>query len=179
MKKFKDAMIDVETLGLNGLFVVTQISIVPFDIGSGVYCNRQDSFSVNVSLDDCLKHGLSLGAETLKWWLSTNPDMLSRTLGDGLSIKDSMIAMMDYTSKLDVDRFWATATLDYQAISNLSSVVNMINPIPYNKRLCARTVRELYLKKTGTVYKNENNHDSYSDCVNQINSLCNQLKNLL
>lgn len=179
MKKFKDAMIDVETLGVEGLFVVTQISIVPFDVNSGVVCSREDSFSVNLSLKDCLNNGLSLNTETLMWWLKTNPDMLSCTISDGHLIKDAMVAITNYISKLEVDRFWATATLDYQAISNLSSLVEVVNPIPYNKRFCARTVRELFLSKTGTTYKNDNNHDSYSDCVSQIHLLCNQLKGLL
>lgn len=179
MKNFKDAMIDVETLGVEGLFVVTQISIVPFDVNSGVVCSRENSFSVNISLKDCLNNGLNLNTETLMWWLKTNPDMLSCTISDGYLIKDAMVAITNYISKLEVERFWATATLDYQAISNLSGATGLKNPIPYNKRLCARTVRELFLKKTGTTYKNDNSHDSYSDCVNQINLLCNQLKSLL
>lgn len=166
---YTDIMIDVETLGNEGKFVVTQVSLVPFfinpniDAGSGL----TSCFDMGISVKDSLKKGFELDVDTIKWWINTNTELLGEQLNYSRTVEEVCEKIVKYISTFDRDvRFWATATLDYQAISNIFNSVNIKNPIKYNKRFCARTVR--LLAGEDKDYKNNNSHNATEDCVNQI-----------
>lgn len=61
----KDVMIDIETLGTKPGCVVLSIGAVKF--GGGVL---GDEFYCEISAKDCQSHGLSIDADTIKWWFS-------------------------------------------------------------------------------------------------------------
>ena len=172
-----DAMIDVETLGNTGYFITTQISVVPFNVNTGEYVGLDEAFNYGISVSNSMASGFKMEPNTLKWWLDTNPIELKRQLSFTGTVDGCVKELTDYIDRFDIDRFWATATLDYQAINMLCGAVNARNPIPFNKRLCARTVRKIW-ERFGGKYERRNTHDAYEDCVFQIEDLTKAIRDI-
>lgn len=165
-------MLDVESLGNEGNFVVLQVSLVLFDkneIG--------DTFSVNIDLNDSINKGFKTDKATVKWWTEQNPQVFASMFKNAISIEKAVGQMRNFIQQYDIKRFWASATLDYQAISNLSNSVNTKNPIAYDKRFCTRTIRMLH-DSLYIPFELENSHDSIEDCINQIRVLRRHFENL-
>lgn len=178
--KFTDVMLDVETLGNKSNYVVTQVSLVPFNMDTGEVASRIDSFSEYISVEDSLANGLSIESDTLSWWLKQDPDIFKEQLSGRHSIREVMKMLSIYINKYTNSdtRFWATATLDYQSINSLSKIANIPPVVFYRNRLCARTVRMLWESKTGKTFTPRNNHDAYQDCLYQIEDIIKQIKEL-
>lgn len=171
-------MLDVETLGSNGSFAITQVSLVPFDLHTGDVYKLDACYNYGISLSSNMEHGMRVDSSTLKWWIDTDSQELKRQLGYTGTIEECATSMAGFIDSIKPNRFWATATLDYQAISLICSAAGIENPIPFNKRLCARTVRNLWMEKTGDFYKNRNTHNAYEDCLLQIRDLRKHIKEL-
>lgn len=177
MKEYTDIMIDIESLGNEGNFVVTQIALVPFTMtdDNDLEILKQHSFVEGISVASSIDKGFKVDSNTIEWWIKTDVKMLSTQFLHKKSVKEVCYNIEQYLSRLpNVKRFWATATLDYQALSNIFKSVEMENPFRYNKRFCARTIR-LLAESKGNKYTNENSHDAFEDCVIQIDKLKEQL----
>lgn len=182
MKEITDLMLDVETLGTHGKFVVLEIALVPFNI-EGTNGNSLTPFNENINIEEQLNKGFDIDVDTMKWWLSSER---IKTLGSNLSkprnsIRAAITDLHAYIIKFEnLKRVWATASLDYQAIDLLSAEANLPNPIPYQKRWCARTLREMYFLKSGVeTYAKDNNHSAVDDCKNQIKYITEQFNELI
>ena len=177
---YTDVMLDVETLGNKSNYVVTQISLVPFNLSKGDVAGRSDSFSEFISIEDSLQKGLGIESDTLAWWLKQDVDVFKQQLSGSMTIKEVMDKMVDFianTTSKDT-RFWATAVLDYQSINSLSKIAGIPSPIFYRNRLCSRTIRFLWEQSTGKEFIFRNNHDAYQDCLFQIEDIVKQIKEL-
>lgn len=169
---YTDIMLDIETLGNEGKFIVTEVALVPFCIEYNKIAPIDKCFQMSISIEDQQKKGFKESHETVKWWINTNK-------GKYLSFYESKTPVTLFADELtyylselgDNIRFWATAVLDYQGISNLFDSVGAKNPIPYNKRLCARTIRNVHDMIYGECYTNTNTHNAIDDCINQIETI--------
>ena len=171
IEEVTDIMIDIESLGNAGKFVVTEVSFVPFNINKGIIFSETYSFSVSICVQDSLEKGFKINPDTVAWWITTNIDLFKKQLDGKLTISKACGHITDYLNVFpNIERFWATAVLDYQGISNLFDSVNLPNPIPYNQRLCARThaMMAKILLGDEKAPKRPNNHISEQDCINQI-----------
>ena len=176
---YDSVMLDVETLGNSSNYIVTQISMVPFNIKSGAAADKKDCFSRYISIEDSIDNGLRVESNTLMWWLNNNIDVFRCQLSGVGSISDVMIDMSNFISTYcDESNFWATAVLDYQSINCLSSIAGISSPIPYKNRMCARTIRYMWELKTGRKFASRNTHDAYLDCLRQIEDLSLQINDL-
>lgn len=61
-----DVMLDIETLGTKPGCIVLSVGAVAFDFDTG---EEVGSFQSNISIKDSQENGLSIDADTLKWWL--------------------------------------------------------------------------------------------------------------
>lgn len=185
MKKTIDYMIDVETLGLTEKPIVLEISFVAFDINSGERFPDK-SHTIYPSIPDQIKAGFTIDADTVEWWMGDyeNMSILLPLLNKANYHSDSLDRFYDLIADLIIDnedgiqRFWATAPLDYQCLTNLleASCKGSSKMIPYGQRMCARTIAEVSRMKTGSAEKNSGVHDSYADCLIQIKDLCSNIK---
>ena len=177
-ENFTDLMLDVETLGRDGKFVVTEVSFVPFSLGLPFEVTPEVealTLKCSISVKDSLKKGFKINSETVEWWIGTDKEKFKQQLDSEISINFFCSVCEDYIKKFtNLKRVWATAALDYQAISNLFDSCGRDNPIRYNKRMCARTLNMLADNFLGTekAEKRVNDHDSVQDCINQIFELC-------
>lgn len=162
-----DVMLDIETLGTDGKFVVTQVAIVPFN--SSETASKCFSFHINISVQDSVKNGFTVSDDTINWHINNTSFEIWEEKCQPLSVQDASREIQKFIDELGGDiNFWATSTLDYQGISNIFDCVGIKNPIRYDKRFCLRTLRKLYTDWTGIKYKNTNTHNAYKDCVEQI-----------
>lgn len=183
---FTDLMLDVESLGNEGKFVVTEISFVPFCLDDKFVESDalKSSFNTKISVNDSLRNGFKINGSTVEWWVSTDKELFKKQFDGTLSLLEVCDNISEYIDSFkNAKRVWATAVLDYFAISNIFNECGKQNPITYNKRMCARTVNsisEMLLLEKSAI-KNNNDHNSINDCVNQIIQLSdnfNKLKNI-
>lgn len=173
-------MIDVESLGNEGLFIVTEVAIVPFNIENKEKANISECLNIRVNVDDGIINGFKIDKKTVDWWINEDKIKYESMLVGGHSLKESCSIISEYLESIvSFDRCWATATMDYQAISNMFSNIGLNNPIPFNKRFCARTVRLIDNMINKTQYVRTNNHTAIDDCYNQIDILINQMNRIL
>ena len=65
--KIVNVMIDLETLDNKVGAVITQLGAVEFDIRTG---ENKRTFSANIDAASCQKKGMTIGADTVMWWLT-------------------------------------------------------------------------------------------------------------
>lgn len=169
-----DVMLDVETLGTDGMFTVLNVTFVPFNIKNGEQWNP---FSINIDVKDSEKLGFKSDEDTKTWWKNQNQEIFKKLNENTESIENVTNKIQQFINKNKFVRFWASAPLDYQAISNLFSSVGKKNPIDHKKKFCTRTVRMLH-DSEHTPIEIVNDHDPVQDCKNQIEILIQQVKNL-
>jgi len=186
MKKI-DYMIDVETLGLTEKPVVLSISFVAFDINSGEHFPDK-SYTLYPNIPEQVKLGFGIDSSTIEWWMGSvkNAKAFTHVLNKNsigyTNIDDFYGVVLDLVlnNGCGINRFWATSPLDYLCLSNLleASKKGGSHAIPYNRRMCARTIAEMSMIKTGSHEKTYPSHDSYNDCLIQIKDLCNNINNI-
>ena len=64
IKNYTDAMLDVETLGNEGKFIVTSIALVPFDPSTG---ETGEPICWNISVSSQIHAGFTVTDSTLAW----------------------------------------------------------------------------------------------------------------
>ena len=72
-------MIDIETMDNRPTAAIASIGAVWFE-PSGSWIGR--TFHMHVDLVDCQRHGLTIGADTVVWWLGQSEDAIA-TLRNG------------------------------------------------------------------------------------------------
>lgn len=158
----KDMMVDIETLGTSHDAVITQIGACYFDRHSGEIGKE---FSVNISIDDCLRHGLKIDSDTLKFWWVRKPTFLSNTVGLGKAINDFN------SFSRDAEAVWSHATFDIPIIANACRAIGQ-KKLPFSYRACRdiRTLVDLSGKKMEKKEKAEDpkSHDGLEDCRYQV-----------
>lgn len=73
-------MVDLETLGTHVDSTIIQISAIAFDINTGVHryvFNKIADISKNEDYE------MNVDGSTLKWWLTTNKELLARSIEKG------------------------------------------------------------------------------------------------
>jgi hypothetical protein len=66
LRTYKDAMLDLETMGVGSNPALLQIAAVAFDINTGEF---GDSFDMKIDLTDAMKYG-TVSASTVAFWMS-------------------------------------------------------------------------------------------------------------
>ena len=62
-------MFDTETLGTSSSSVILSIAAVEFDDK-----NLGRRFHQRISIDSCLKHGLTVSGNTIEWWMDQSAE---------------------------------------------------------------------------------------------------------
>ena len=169
----EDILLDIETLGNEGNFIVLSVGLVQFDIRTG---KIGDKFIINLSETEQAKHGFNVSAETMLWW-SERMDMFHEVTKDQVCLENGCGIISRWLQIHPFKRCWASATLDYQGISNIFFSQNLPNPIPYDKRLCCRTIREIYKFNHEYIHP-DYTHNPVDDCENEIKELVEQLNTI-
>lgn len=170
----KDIMVDLETLGVNTKSTVFQISAAKFDIRTGEIF---ETFDVCCDIE---KMPVVASGSTLKWWLNTNKELLTRLLNKGECSELEMFQQFhDWMGDADKNTFlWGSGILfDNNFIRDKFTSFGMSYPIYYRNDRDVRTILELAVIKSGMsesefrekfVPENKELHNALNDVLYQV-----------
>lgn len=133
-------MIDMETLSVKEMPVVTSLAAVEFDLLSG---ETGDEFYQTIDLDSALDAGFHIDSGTLQFWLSENPEYLRKCLKDSIPLENVLrnFSAFMYHKNRDI-KVWASGTdFDIGILRQLYSKFRIDIPYYFRNARDARTMR--------------------------------------
>lgn len=169
----KDLMVDIETLGIEFNSVITQIGACYFNLETGeIY----EKFLVNISIQDCLNHGLIVNGDAIKFWLN----QLNRSfLESPVELSKALQMFRDFCKINKKAHIWSHSTFDITIITNAYRAIKQGIPFSYKNICDIRTL--VYLannKKEKTKKGDEKTHNGLEDCIYQV-KYCSEAFNIL
>ena len=104
MNKFKHLMIDLETMGNKPDSAIVAIAAVPFDMVSGV--TDDALFCEVVDLRSSEKHGGSIDADTVLWWLGQSDNAKNEIINSekAIELPGALVRLNSFTSEFCEER---------------------------------------------------------------------------
>ena len=177
-----DVMTDIETLGRGENATIFQISAIAFDIKTGEHINK-----FNMIADIEKNSFLNVTGSTLKWWLNTDKELLTKLLNMGTCSSEEIIQEFHlWLTSLSDDMknvfLWGNGILfDNKMLQYQMENFHIGYPIFYRNDRDMRTLVEVASHKVGIAtekefrdkYKNPDlvAHDAYDDVIGQIDIL--------
>ena len=163
----KNIMIDLETLDHRKTAAIVSIGAIYFD-ENGV----GEKFYQNITIDSCIRSGLTVGGETLKWWFSQS-DYARKSLFEETTPLNLALASFSNYVKGPVKVWGNGSDFDIAILQNAYNRLNMPLPWkPYDGR-CFRTVCNL----TGIKKKHSmTSHNALDDAIQQATHLIKIIK---
>lgn len=171
-------MVDIETLGTKANSTIFQIAAIAFDIKTGEHISEFHHIA-----DIGQNQTMSVTGDTIKWWLNTNKELLTKLLNSGYgSSEELLIKFYNWIYSLTDDMknvyLWGNGILfDNKMIETQLEALDMNYPIYYKNDRDMRTIVDLTATRLGiseTELKekfNDDNlvaHDAFDDVRYQI-----------
>lgn len=163
IKIMNNIMLDLETFGNKPGCIITAIGAVEFGCGSvaGPMLGRE--FYVRVDACDAQRHGLTLDADTVLWWLAQSEAARWEMTAPGAQLlTKSLYAFGDfYRGVLSHDgkpaAVWGNGSdFDNIILATAYDVTQLERPWEHYQNRCYRTVKNLHpeikLTRTGTAH---------------------------
>lgn len=149
-----DLMADLETLGTKPGCVIVSIGAVRFDRdGDGWATDTAHEFYARVSIEDCLRCGLSASGSTIEWWMQRAAKWPPPT--DALPLSVALLCFSKFIELGAPPRIWAHgATFDPPILVSAYDAVSL--PVPWSYRQ-VRDTRTLF-DEAGLDYRTEAHH---------------------
>jgi len=178
-KIMNNLMIDLETLGNKSGCVITSIAAVEFDLYSGL-TGRE--FYKTISIDSCLKTGLFIQEDTLKWWFDQDKEAQLGMFKDTSSLQNVLHDFRTFITSLGTKdlQVWGNSNRFDLGILAQAYYVNGDKEIPWKYTL-ERDVRTLVMfvpKIKAAEQFIGVKHNPIDDCKHQI-SYCSKIYSLL
>lgn len=183
-----DIMVDIETLGTKVDSTIIQISAIAFDINTGEHI---DKFNRIADITKNSDYEMNVTGDTLKWWLNTNKELLTRLINEGRGSSSRLLE--DFHHWLDdwgsADLYlWGNGILfDNRLIQHQFENIGLEYPINFRNDRDLRTLVDVTCAKTGLTREELREryydpglerHDAYNDVANQINLAVNCYREL-
>lgn len=187
MNQYIDIMLDLETLETNSSPALLEISAVNFNRDTGKIGSR---FSTLIKPQSCIRAGLDIDGETVKWWLTQDQEAIERVLiaaiNEGKELKNALLSFSNWISLLrekvqEVNpdlkvklRVWGNGIIaDNVWLQSAYEVTGLEFPIRHNEHRDVRTVLDMAEHILGYDLKESVEftglkHVSLDDCIHQI-----------
>lgn len=168
-------MTDIETLGTTEGSTIFQIAAAAFDMNTGEIKN-----SINLKLDIEKAEDLKVDGSTLKWWLNTDKELLTKLLNEGDLSEMEMLTQFNnwVESQEGSPKLWGNGILfDNLKIKNKLESKGLKYPIYYRHDRDVRTILAIASEVSGLSEneirnsienKEERAHDALDDVRKQI-----------
>ena len=162
-------MFDLETADNTSTSAIASIGAVLFDARSDWI---GDTFHIHVSLENCQRHGLTIGASTFLWWL-VQSDEARMTLSHGQLDPAPLVTALESFSAFGKPVFenragqvWCNgASFDIPILANAYRAIGFEPPWRFYAECDLRTLKSLNkflrIERTGT------HHNALDDAINQ------------
>lgn len=174
-----DLMIDIETLDNKNTSSIISLSAVQFDLQSGEIGKE---FYELISLQSCLKYGLTISESTLKWWLDQPIEIFKQQLSGQKDLREVLHNFRLYLQSIGTEnlQIWGNSNrFDCGILQNAYEATGY-KEIPW-KYYLERDVRTL-VSFNPQIKKDEpfigDKHNSLDDCKHQI-KYCTKIYNQL
>lgn len=139
-----DFMTDLETASTRTNAVILSIGCVKFDLLTE---GSSDPFYVNVSMEDCIKYGLHVCPNTLKWWESQSEEAKAALKDpEPIPLYDALFQFRAYV-KMNSGKnrtLWGNgATFDNMILASAYEAVGMKFPFHFTQHRDVRTLVHL------------------------------------
>lgn len=165
-------MLDLETLGTDSNSVITTISAVQFNLGTGEIGSE---FQVAVDWQEQLDNGAVVNMETIRFWLSQSKEAISQMLIDEpLSVESACQKFDEWVHNINITEpqessLWGNgATFDNVILRNLYQRHNLIFPFPFWADKDVRTLVQLSGVNIREIEFKGIKHYGIDDCKHQI-----------
>jgi len=161
------AMVDLETLDVKATGVIMSIGAVAFDpMGT----EMGERFYTVISIDDCLKHGLTTSPDTLKWWLKQSPEaqsVMHEAKASNKTLEDALSAFSVWWKANKLKYLWGNgAAFDNAMLSYAYTRTNIDQPWVCWNDLCFRTLKNLNSEVPATP-RHGTYHNALDDAITQ------------
>ncbi len=162
-----DAMLDIETFGVDSNSVVVSISAVVFDRESG---ENGATFEIGVDIKEQLDNGAVIDGDTIMWWLGQNDDARNQlTRMKKRSVGTALKKFTKFCAEHDVKCLWGNgATFDNVIVRNLYKRHGYEFPTPFWSDRDVRTAVDLNNIDTREFEFVGTKHNGLDDCRHQI-----------
>lgn len=170
----KHVMIDLETLGTNSNSIFLSLAAVEFELDG----TMGETFYMNVDLKSAMRAGLTISAETIKWWLEQRPEIMRKMFKDTKELETVLMDFFEWCYKRNCTYFWGnSASFDLGILGNAYKRSKISLPWSYRNERCYRTVVSTFTNNGVWVEKDSTkSHDPIYDAVYQIERLTQILK---
>lgn len=157
-------MFDLETLGKGPTSAIASIGAVLFDQHSNWI---GDQLHIHVSLENCLRHGLSIGASTVLWWLERD-DTARHTLVTGqLDAAPLITALESFSSFFPTGGdIWCNGnSFDLPILANAYHAIGYEPPWNFYNERDLRTLKGM--NKGCRIERAGTHHNALDDAIHQ------------
>jgi hypothetical protein len=166
-------MVDLETMGLRDNSAIISIGVVQFDerlVGRLFY--------TNVSLSDCVAHGLVTDQSTVDWWLKQSEEARLAWQTNPTNLLDALTQFVAYLrlctdNDMSKVRLWGNgAGFDNVLLKNAFKAVDADEPWKYYNNRCYRTMSGVFkLDDDETPPRVGTYHNALDDAMTQVHRL--------
>ncbi len=186
MSKFTDAMLDLETLGIQHDAVIASVGIVFFnkgeDVTSEILLSNERTFTATFNLAHQQNVGRKIDADTVRWWIGQSA--MAKTGGATFANvggnqpnynRDILVKVSDALK--DVKRLWGNgAGFDNELLRSLFKSYGIPFPLKYWTDCCYRTIKNIAGKDVLPFPKDLTKHIAIHDAAYQVLNLQHLLK---
>lgn len=177
----KDIMLDIETLGQRNDPVVFQVAAIQFDRWTG---DTGLEFECVIDIQDSLKWGFAIKADTLDWWMQY-PELFRKITGreDKKFVHQFLAEFSQWIGKVSVSAnvkssgelsLWGDSSFDQAHIEAMYHKFNFVCAIPFHKFRDYRTMKSLaysFELEIDWTWTDGEQHNALDDARHQIKIL--------
>lgn len=183
MNTHNDVMLDLESADTSISPALFQFSAVRFDLSSG---ETSDEFNMIVDFQSCIDAGLSVGANTIKWWMNQSEEARKVVTQDGEHINTVLAGFAAWLNSFadEYTSVWGNGIIaDNVWVNAAYEKAMMKTPIQFWQHKDVRTLVDIGMRKNGKNFKRDEvftgtPHNAIDDCKHQI-KYCSKIFNAL
>lgn len=166
-------MLDIETLGTVSGSVIVSLGATKFSWIDG---SAKDSFYINISVEDCVKHGLKIDRNTVDWWGKQSKEAREAWMKDPVSMVTAFDAFNTWFGNKKHEVWCNGMNFDFPLLEAAYRAVDMQTPWEYFRLNDMRTVVNLFNARDEYRIWRQNNaeavyHNALDDCNEQAKFL--------
>jgi hypothetical protein len=165
IKKFRDIMLDLETMGNESFSAILSIGALEFDIMTG---ETGREFYCEIDLQSCMDLGLITNASTIIWWLKQSDEARKCiTKGDKIPIKQALDEFSKFCDK-SYNVWGNSPRFDCGILQNAYNKAGIPIPWDFRKEKCLRTLVGFMpsIKENAVMVGTQ--HNALADCYYQV-----------
>src|SRR5687768_5214533 len=132
-----DLMLDIETLGLEPMSVITQIAAVPFEIEDD---SLNYGINIDINLNNCLNNGAIIDGNTLTWTIENNLQAL-KNQNEKMDLPEALLKLGWYIGDIRPQFIWAKSpNFDCTILESWYKRCGITIPWKYKQLVDVRTI---------------------------------------